>query len=424
MCEVGDVLSADPAALPDAALGELIVGLERVARRAQALQARAVRVFDARDAANGAGAASTACWLRDRLRLADRDARQAVGLARALDRLPVMSAALAAGQVTVAHARTLAGQTKSLDPAVVADGEPFLVDCARRLDPLRFATVVRRWVATVAPEAFERDTERRYDARWLAVAATYAGMVSVSGLLDPEGGAIVQAALDALVAANKPDDGRSREQQRADALVDLVELARAHELLPVPGGARPEILVHVPAAALAAGPAGHVAPGAARGGPGDGPGGSGGLATAVARLGPATLSTGAPLTGGAVERLVCDGRLRRLVLDALAVPVELGRATRVVPPALRKYVALRDGGCRYPGCPRGAGFCEAHHVIFWRHGGPTSADNLVLLCRYHHHLVHDRAHVLKLLPDGTVEATNPHGRVMTSRPRGPTEAPV
>ncbi|HVF06442.1 MAG TPA: DUF222 domain-containing protein [Frankiaceae bacterium] len=385
---VDELLALDPATLPDAAVGDLIIELEAVIRRAQALQSAAVRVFDARDAAVADGAASTACWLRDRLGAADREARQAVGLARSLDRLPVLAAALAAGEVGLAHARTLAALTRRLDPATVAAGEEFLVGCARRLDPLRFATAVRRWVATVAPAELERDAERRYDSRWLSVSPTYGGMVSVAGMLEPEGGAIVAAAVDALVGARPAGDTRSKDQQRADALVELVELARSHELLPVSGGSRPEILVHVPAGEAA------------------------------------FLGNGTPLTPAAADRLGCDARFRRLVLDAAAVPVELGRATRVVPPALRKLVALRDGGCRYPGCPRGAAFCEAHHVRFWRQGGPTSAANLVLLCRFHHHLVHDRGHALALRPDGTVEATRPDGRIVTGRPRGPSAVPA
>ena len=385
-----ELLALDPEVLPDVAVGELIVALESLVRRAQAAQAAAVRVFDARDAAAADGAASTACWLRDRLGAADGDARRAVGVARSLGRLPLLAAALGSGSVTVAHARTLAGLTRGLDPATVAAAEGFLVGLARRLDPAGFAVAVRRWVAAVAPAEFERDTQRRYDSRWLSVAQTYGGMVSISGMLEPEGGAIVRAALGALVSARPPGDGRSRDQQRADALVELVELARAHELLPVTGGARPELLVHVPADPAA----------------------------------PATLDNGVPLTPAAVERLGCDARLRRLVLDTAAVPVALGRATRVVPPPLRKLVALRDRGCRYPGCPRGAAFCEAHHVVFWRHGGRTDAGNLVLLCRFHHHLVHDRGHTLTLRADGTVTATRPDGHTLTGRPRGPDTAPT
>jgi hypothetical protein len=60
--------------------------------------------------------------------------------------------------------------------------------------------------------------------------------------------------------------------------------------------------------------------------------------------------------------------------------------------------------------------------VFWRNGGTTDARNLVLLCRYHHHLVHERAHALTLLPDGGVEVTRPDGHVLTGRPRGPTDA--
>ena len=428
-----EYVGADPSALPDAALGERIADLEELVRRAQAAQAAAIRLFDARDGADGDGAASTASWLRDRLNAADRDARRAVGLARSLDRFPLLTAALHAGETTTAHARTLAAQTRHLDRGTVAGGEAFLVDLARRLDPVRFATAVRCWVAVVAPAEFERDTQRRYDSRWLSVSATYGGMTSIAGMLDPEGGALVRDALAALVASNARDDVRSRDQQRADALVDLVELARSHQLLPVSGGHRPEILVHVSADQLRAAGTGATA------GPDAGPAVGASVATATAGIGaaagaaaragaagtgPPVLGDGSPLVPAAAERLACDATFRRLVLDARDVPVALGRATRLVPPALRKQLALRDGGCRYPGCPRGAAFCDAHHVVHWRHGGPTDLDNLVLLCRYHHHLVHDRGHALALRPDGDVAATRPDGRRLTSKPRGPTFAAV
>lgn len=285
-------LDADQSALPDAALGTRITDLEELVRRAQAAQAEAVRLFDARDAADGDDAASTACWLRDRVGASDREARQAVGLARSLDRLPVAASAFRAGEVSLAHVRTLAAQTRHLDPATVAAGERFLVALARRFDAARFATAVRRWVAVVAPAEFERDTERRYDARWLTVSQTFGGMTSVAGMLEPEGGALLTAALDALVSANAGDDARSRDQQRADALVDLVELARSHQLLPVTGGHRPEVLVHVDAAWLAAPP----------------------LAPPAAPPATAMLDGGGPLTRRATERLTCDATFRRLVL--------------------------------------------------------------------------------------------------------------
>jgi hypothetical protein len=386
-----------PDTLTTEALGERILALDLLIRQAQAAQAAAVRAFDLRGGADAAGAASTACWLRDRAGAGDREARSLLGLGRSLERFPAMAAAFRAGAVTAAHVRVLAAQARHLDDETVAAGEAFLVESARRFDAVRFSVIVRRWVATVSAHAFEHDTERRYEARWLSLSRTFGGMASVAGMFEPEGAALLEAALDAMLSANPADDARTRDQQRADALVDLVELARAHDLLPVTGGARPEVLVHTTAAALAG-----VAP--------------------VAGL--PELDRGGPLTPDAFDRYTCDARFRRLVLDPAGIPLDLGRATRCVPPSLRKFVALRDGGCRYPGCPRPSAYCQAHHVVHWRHGGATSADNLALLCRYHHHLVHDRGHDLKLLPDGTVKVTQPYGRVVTSRPRGPTAVPV
>jgi hypothetical protein len=393
MCEAGVRidLDVDATALDDVALADRIVALETLIRRAQAAQAAAVRTFDARDAADGFGCPSAKAWLCRDLGLSEREARTLVGLGRAADRLPALAAAFASGATTAAHLRIASAATRVLSPSTVAAGDAFLAATARRQDAARFARVVRTWVARVAPAEFERDTEKRYDSRWLSISETFGGMRSIQGMLDPESGALVEEALAALVAANAADDTRTRDQQRADALTELVRTATVCASSPASGAARPEILVHVPT--LLADP---TAP-------------------------PATYDGGRPLAPAAFERLACDAQLRRLVLDPDGTPVELGRATRVVPPPLRKLVALRDGGCRYPGCVRRPAFCEAHHVVFWRHGGTTDASNLVLLCRYHHHLVHERGHELKLLPDGTVKVTRPDGRVVTGQPRGPDE---
>lgn len=391
MCEA---LAVDPSALDDVSLGGHIAALESLVRRATAAQAAAVRVFEARDAANGFGSPSVKAWLCATLGSSEREARSLVALGRALDRFPALGAAFAEGSVTAGHVRAAAAAARSLDPATVAAGDRFLTATARTLDAGRFAVVARRWVATVAPAAFERDTERRYDSRWLSVRETFAGMYSVAGMLDPEGGALLATSIDALVATIPHEDARTSDQRRADALVDLLHVANGRSTAPAGGAHRPEIVVHAAASTLLGDP--------------DAP--------------PATLQHGEPLTRSSLERLGCDARLRRLLLDATGVPVELGRATRTVPSTLRRFVALRDGGCRYPGCARGTPFCEAHHVVFWRNGGTTDARNLVLLCRYHHHLVHERAHALTLLPDGGVEVTRPDGHVLTGRPRGPTDA--
>jgi hypothetical protein len=91
-------------------------------------------------------------------------------------------------------------------------------------------------------------------------------------------------------------------------------------------------------------------------------------------------------------------------------PLAVGRATRVVAPPQRTALTVRDGGCRFPGGDRPVAWCDAHHLQHWLHGGPTDLDNLVLLCRGHHHAVHEGGWRLHRHPDGTFTAIPLHRR--------------
>src|ERR687892_3179 len=100
------------------------------------------------------------------------------------------------------------------------------------------------------------------------------------------------------------------------------------------------------------------------------------------------------------RRIVCDGSIRRVVLAGRSEPLDVGRRTPVVSPALRRAVIVRDRGCRFPGCDRPHSWCDAHHVVHWADGGPTALPNLVLLCRRHHRLIHCRGGFTLRLEDG------------------------
>ena len=78
----------------------------------------------------------------------------------------------------------------------------------------------------------------------------------------------------------------------------------------------------------------------------------------------------------------------RVVLGARSEPLDVGRRTPVVSPAIRRAVILRDRHCRFPGCDRSPAWCDVHHVDHWATGGRTAMGNLLLLCRRHHGLVH------------------------------------
>ena len=89
-------------------------------------------------------------------------------------------------------------------------------------------------------------------------------------------------------------------------------------------------------------------------------------------------------------------------------PLEVGRTSRVVTPAQRAALVVRDGGCAVAGCDRPPAWCEAHHLRHWLHGGPTDLANLALLCRAHHRAVHEGGWRLARDPDGRLTATPPH----------------
>src|SRR6266536_2579069 len=69
------------------------------------------------------------------------------------------------------------------------------------------------------------------------------GMVLVRGQLDPEGGAALATALDALMRPPGCGDARSATQRRADALVELARGALREGRTPTVAGMRPQVAV-------------------------------------------------------------------------------------------------------------------------------------------------------------------------------------
>ena len=119
-----------------------------------------------------------------------------------------------------------------------------------------------------------------------------------------------------------------------------------------------------------------------------------------------------------MRRIACDGSLLHLSEDIAGNPLDIGRKTRAVPPAMRRALQARDSGCRFPGCSHRR-FVDAHHIEHWADGGKTSIDNLVLLCRGHHRLVHEGGFGLEKIADGRMRFTRPDGRVIDDYPRLP-----
>jgi hypothetical protein len=102
----------------------------------------------------------------------------------------------------------------------------------------------------------------------------------------------------------------------------------------------------------------------------------------------AELERGPALHQDVCRRLSCDSRLQFVLTDKGGNALGIGHSSRGVPRWLRRQLLYRDHGCTFPGCGRRA-FVQAHHIWAWEEGGATDHDNLVLVCHFHHKLVHE-----------------------------------
>jgi len=101
------------------------------------------------------------------------------------------------------------------------------------------------------------------------------------------------------------------------------------------------------------------------------------------------------------RRIACDSSIVAIKEDKNGEPLSIGRRSRTIPPPMRRALRVRDKGCRFPGCTN-TRFVDGHHIEHWADGGETSLDNLVMLCRHHHHLVHEGGFVCEKSADGEI----------------------
>src|ERR671912_1611115 len=247
---VEELAAQDLDRLTDAALAAQVLELRRLLDRLEGHWLKELATVDGRGAA-GAEAdqqiGSTAAWLRNRLRLDARTATSAVRTARALFRGPLTKTAhaLVGGELSVAHAQVLAAGTHPLPEHVTVEAEPVLVQAARQLEPTGLRRLLGHLLQIADPHGADHDRERRHARRGLWLAPTFEGMVAVDGLLEPEAGQTLLAALEPLARPADATDSRSGSQRHADA---LCELARRHlegGRLPQVSGVRPQLTVTV-----------------------------------------------------------------------------------------------------------------------------------------------------------------------------------
>jgi Domain of unknown function (DUF222)/HNH endonuclease len=410
---VASVADLDPSELPAAVQLDLLRSVWPLLCQLDAAVTRVVGVVNAQGSAGQEGAVSTAAWLRSRLRAGGAGPR--VQVAKALrEDLPEVAAAFGRGEISFTHARIAATTAKDLDRQVLAGGvDKLLAEQACEHAPAVFARAALRIREHFNPDAAHRRDKHPQLDQWLDVDKTFHGAVSLSGLLAPDTGELLLQTLGAFMGPGNPDDPIPATARRAEALAQMCRVAAG--AAPHAGGAKPQVTVTIDWDTLRSQTSNtHTASGQAGSGP------TGGLFTSSGAWAGARLGSGTPLHPDTARRLACDAGLLPVVLGANSEPLDVGRLHRLVTPAIRRALNLRDGGCRFPGCGRPVTWCDAHHLRSWVQGGPTSVDNMILLCRRHHVLVHEHHWTIRLdRHTGTVTATGPNGRPLdiASHPR-------
>jgi hypothetical protein len=365
-------------------------------RRSYARVLSVVAELDAERAGAVAGFGSTARLLSGVLNLSKGEAKARVDQAEQLiprrsltgemlpPSLPATAAELVAGELGPGQLRVITGIMRrippSTDPETVELAEQTLASSARRFDPAALTRIGERLLAYLDPDGPEPADEPE-QTRELRVRTGSDGTVSLSGQLDPEGGARVLEVLNSLNGRRPPVEGvpdlRSPARRNADALVEAMSSLLDAGDLPTRGGQRPHLVLTMP------------------------------LKDLIEGLGSAVLDTGGRLCAAEARRLACDACVVPMVLDSDSMPLDVGRQQRLATTALRDALAQRDKGCSFPSCDRPPRYCHAHHIRSWLDGGETKLANLCLLCEAHHVIVHRQGWHIRLDARGHPEFIPP-----------------
>jgi hypothetical protein len=308
-------------------------------------------------------------------------------------RLPATATAFAAGAASLRHVEVVARVLGS--------------DAAGRLDPQRWAGAEQQlaaWIPECTPTELQARGEQLLEAldadgpepderpepsvnelhlqRHRTGGGRLVGRFDDAAMFDA-----IATVVDAQAAPRTAEDDRTPAQRQAEALADTCGWVLAHADTPALsscGGRRPQLNVLV------------------------------GLADLQRRARAACLDFGGTLSPAALRMLACDAAVVPIVLAGAGQPLDVGRATRTIPDGLRRAVTARDGGCAR--CGRPPSWCEVHHLIPWEHGGETKLNNLVMVCRVCHRLVHHAGWEVRLT-GGSAEFVPPAWIDPQRRPR-------
>ncbi|MGD8681814.1 MAG: DUF222 domain-containing protein [Lysobacterales bacterium] len=358
-----------------------------------------LEAFDREQGWGGTGIMSCAHWLNWKCGLSIGVAREKVRVARALPDLPQISEAFREGRVSYSKVRAM---TRVATPK----NEDSLLNIALHGTAYHVERQVRLYRQVKRREALEAENQR-HALRELQWYIDHDGLWTFKGRFTPEQGALISQALEAaMTAEDRESEHVSKEvkdqvrrdqpwdkgfsepvaQRRADAMERVAVDYLAQPDADSNGGDRCTVHVHTDIETLKE----------------DGVGAESELESH---------SGCSHVPAGTSRRLACDSAVVHWHETEDGEPLSVGRKTRSIPPAIRRALKRRDGGCRFPGCSA-TRFVDAHHVRHWADGGETKMGNLVLLCRRHHRLVHEGGFGLETHPSGDFVFSLPDGEIL------------
>ncbi|HEU4779250.1 MAG TPA: DUF222 domain-containing protein [Steroidobacteraceae bacterium] len=352
--------------------------------------------FDERKGWSDGGSQSCAHWLNWKCGLAMGAAREKVRVARALQKLPKVAAAMELGTLSYSKVREIS--------RVGNDGnEDYLLMIAECGTAAHVEKLVRAYRRCQEAEELSREA-RQKQSRSVSLRYDDDGSLIMSCRLPAEAGAMMLKALELALeklpadtlATRKVTAGTSRERvpfsvRRADALALFAEGFLAHEVLECHGTDRHQIVVHVAEETLRERTAGCC-----------------------------EFEHGPSIAAETARRFACDASIVTLIENEGGEPHNLGRKTRTISAPLRRLLNARDKGCRFPGCAN-ARYIDAHHVVHWANGGETKPANLISLCRFHHRAVHEGGMRIEILDDGAFRFVKPDGECLDDVAPGCTQ---
>ena len=341
-----------------------------------------IRQFDENEYWAAQGLYSCAHWLNYKCGIGMNAAREKVRVAHALGKLPKISEAFAKGVMSYSKVRAItriADETNEDYLLMIADH-----GTAHHVEKLvsKYRTAKRLQDAEFANEQYiKRELTHYYD---------HDGSLVIKARIPAEQGALIVKALEmamdkefssdvTAVTSEQDEEPVPVATRRADALTDIAETYMNNNESSGATADRYQVVVHVNSASNCDA---HIE---------DGPG----------------------VTAVTSRRIACDSSIVTIKEDQNGEPLSIGRRSRTIPPPMRRALRARDKGCRFPGCTN-TRFVDGHHIEHWADGGDTSLDNLVMLCRHHHHLVHEGGFICEKSADGEIRFKDQRERPLQS----------